>query len=253
MQYAYATFLAEDKQDYGAAVQYMAKSANQGFEEAQLLLAKYSFIGAWGLPKNYSNGMGWLQLPYLQGNAKAVELMEKMTGRTKFKYAWTNNSLENSYWAALDYYYGRDGKEKDLSTAVVFMEYAAERGYKEAQARLGKWWTIFDDIKESDKNIKEGLKFLEEAANRNDAEACFTLAEIYRNGKYLPKNTDKTLAYLKASADLGYPFAQLLLGESYGHEKATSDEIQIAVKYLQMASQNDATRDNANKELARYK
>ncbi|RIB28442.1 kinase-like domain-containing protein [Gigaspora rosea] len=86
-------------------------------------------------------------------------------------------------------------KRCDIEEATKLYKIAADKNHPDAQLRYA---CILPRVKE---NREEFLKYLTLAADNGNSVAMYTLADMYLNGKVVPKDSVKGERYLKLSAD----------------------------------------------------
>jgi TPR repeat protein len=92
------------------------------------------------------------------------------------------------------------GVRRDLERAAYWYRYAASHPVEiGARQRLG---TLYLEGKGVPQSTVEGLKWLNEAAEMGDANACFQLGMIYYDGRLVERDYEKALSwYLAAAGD----------------------------------------------------
>jgi TPR repeat protein len=135
--------------DYGEAMHWMRKAAENGYRQAQVSLGSLYRDGQ-GTPKNYGEAMYWYRKAADQGSAMG----EWMIGRLYFQgRGVTRDFAEASTWfrraaeagvpvaqwdLGMMYYHGY-GVSKDLANARAWVQKAAARGYAPAKEMLAKF------------------------------------------------------------------------------------------------------------------
>ena len=107
---------------------------------------------------------------------------------------------------------GKGGLAQNIPEAVKWYRLAADRGNKEALARLKE---LYDNGKadgSDDPSLASDLKFLEETAEAGDPKAQCEVAQKYALGQGVPKNMETCFRWLKKSAASGYHRALFMLG-----------------------------------------
>lgn len=92
------------------------------------------------------------------------------------------------------------------------LEQLAIKGDLEAMRKLAQYY--FDHAVTSDDEArykKQGLEWIQKAANQGDAKAMFELANMYAVGLYVPRSTTKANEWWKKAAAAGHAEAQALL------------------------------------------
>ena len=142
--------------DYGEAMHWMRKAAENGYRQAQVNLGSMYRDGQ-GTPQNYGEAMYWYREAADQGSAVA----EWMIGRLYFHGSGVNRDYtEAATWfrraaeagipvaqsdLGMMYYHGY-GVSKDLATARAWLQKAAARGYASAKEMLPKLDAAGDSV-----------------------------------------------------------------------------------------------------------
>jgi TPR repeat protein len=147
------------------AVEWYRKSAEQGHAKAQSALASMYQYGH-GVRKSLKRAFYWYQKSADQGCDSAQASLADL------------------------YRYG-EGVTQDSEQAMLLYRKAADQGAKEYQLKLAD--ALVDDAPH------EAAHWYRLAAESNDAEAQFKLAELYEQGNGVPKNDEEAFSwYLKA-------------------------------------------------------
>ena len=104
----------------------------------------------------------------------------------------------------------RDGQGvlPDDERAELWFRRAADAGYDFAQYALGK-------LLQSQNRMDEAVSWYEKAAAQENTCAAYRLGKLYLEGKDVPKDVRKAVAYLTDSAEHGNQYAQYALGKLY--------------------------------------
>ena len=104
----------------------------------------------------------------------------------------------------------RDGRGvlPDDEQAELWFRWAAEAGYDFAQYALGK-------LLQSQNRTGEAVSWDEKAAAQGNSWAAYRLGKLYLEGKDVPKDVPKAVAYLTDSAEQRNQYAQYTLGKLY--------------------------------------
>ena len=224
------------------AVQWLAQAAEQGHAQAQAELGVLHVSGRTGLDPHPAA---------IQGR----RLCEKAV-------AAGVRSAELFFALGRLYDEGRvDGKskEKRWDRCKTFYAEAAGEGHVQAQRRLGLLHLNGNPGLEGGRgNDAVAARYLRMAAAQNDAIAAWHLAEMYRNERVEPTESDGTahkamIRYITLAADEGHPRAQFALGMLHARGQAGAgpsepDFAQAARRYRQAGSQGHM---EAQFELAR--
>ncbi|MEI3305512.1 MAG: tetratricopeptide repeat protein [Dysosmobacter sp.] len=100
----------------------------------------------------------------------------------------------------------RDGRGvlPDDEQAELWFRRAADAGYDFAQYALGK-------LLQSQNRTDEAVSWYEKAAAQENSCAAYRLGKLYLEGKDVPKDVPKAVAYLTESAQQGNQYAQYAL------------------------------------------
>lgn len=108
-------------------------------------------------------------------------------------------------------YFCGEGTEQDLNAAVRWWAEGAAAGNLSSMTNLGLHYTS-----QSDKKLNEkGIKLLETAAKRGQAEAQCNLGITYWQGQGVEKDEKEGLKWLEKAAEQKLPNAMLALGLFY--------------------------------------
>lgn len=99
------------------------------------------------------------------------------------------------------YMHGQHVKKDTIKGLHVWTE-AAEEGVPMAQFNLGIVY-INGGVEKIPRDVDKSIKFLEMAADNDHPEACFTLGQIYSDGKYLETNDDLSWIFMSKAKNLG--------------------------------------------------
>lgn len=168
-----------------------------------------------------------------KSKTKSANVKSSNTSATKAKDNKRQQFSESLFKKATGYYL-----EKRYHEAFVRYKLSANLGNPQA------WWMLGVIYLEGDgcvRNETKGIEFLYRAVADNEPHACYDLALYYiRTGV----NTEKAIALLQQSADLGNGNAAYKLGEMIAKgENGLKQDFKNAVEYLTKAV--DAGVDNA--------
>lgn len=126
-----------------------------------------------------------------------------------------------NYYVGRDYAYGLekgdahhpDGIEQDISKALHYLTYAAEREIRDAQTLLGFiYMGMFGD---EYKNEEEGYKWIYKSACAGDANSQHLLAMMYTTGTIVEENSDLAYKWTLESATRGSEASMMDLCDYY--------------------------------------
>lgn len=112
--------------------------------------------------------------------------------------SWAQYLLANMYMIG-------KGVSQDINKAINLYTDSAKQGHKNAQFNLGL-------ICESNKFYQEALYWYIKAAEQEHKDAMFNLANMYQEGKGIPKDMKKAIGLYTKAANLGNVKAQSNLG-----------------------------------------
>ena len=201
------------KQDYGKAVFWFQKAAEQ----------------------NYNSALNWLAYCYQQGKGVPKD-MDKAIG------LYTEAAVKG--YARAQYNLGRcyekgEGVSIDMVKAIELYTQAAEKGDEGAQSQLGVKYYYGEGVQ---KDYKRAVHWFQKAADQNHDGAINWLGWCYQYGNGVPKDIDKAIGLYIKAAEKGYANAQYNLGICYK---------QKAVEWLTKAAKNGES--DAQTELNKLK
>ena len=148
-----------------------------------------------------------------------------------------NNNPQPIYQLGVDYYYGRNGKTKDYSQAVIYFRQAAEMGHADAQNYLGVCYYNGEGV---EKDYVEAVKWYRKAAEQGDEHGQNNLGICYYYGEGVDKNYVEAVKWYRKAAEQGYSTAQNKLGNRYYNgEGVTKDYVEAAKWYRKAAEQGE--------------
>ncbi len=197
-----------DCYDPRKAVEYLTKSAKQGYTVAKYMLGKLYLRGE-DVPKQMLHALHWLESAVKDDNPYA----EYLLGKTFFK--------------------GED-IERDTERAESLLRRSAEQGNKYAAYTLGKAYLDGDILAQ---NIDEAERLLNLSASKGFAPAQFILGRLLYKGEVTPKDIRQAVRWLDRAAGQKNPYAAYLAGKIYLTEDAVKD-IQKAIRSFKIAAEN---------------
>lgn len=109
----------------------------------------------------------------------------------------------------------------------------AERGDADAQFELGLRMLTGEGVK---KNEKEGVQWMEKAANQKHLKAQFIMGSLYEDGAGVAKSEEKAFEWYKKSAENGFAAAQQAVSMAYDLGKGVKKDPEKATEWLQKAA-----------------
>ena len=172
--------------DYGEAVKWYRKAAENGYEAAQRELAEFDFTFFWPVNRqDFEEAVKWRR--------KAAEQDQ--------------NDAQVSLGKCL---YRGIGVKQDFEEAAVWLRKAAESHRPEAQTLLGNMYRNGEGVPKDD---EQAVYWYRRAADWGDSEAQYRLALCLLDGIGVPKNTAEAIRLLRVTAEKRYPGAKDKLKE----------------------------------------
>jgi hypothetical protein len=175
----------------GQAFACFERAAEQGWVEAQASLG-VAYRNGLGIEKDFKAAFYWLQKAAEQGNAQAQ---------------WNLGAM---------YATGGPDLKQDTRQAFVWCQRAADQGFVAAQANLGVLHALM-------KRPLDAVVWWQKAAEQDDPEALYNLAQAYLKGEGTAQDGHKGFELLLRAAELGVTQAQSRLGILY----ATGDSVAV--------------------------
>ena len=210
-QYRAAKFMLDrygDHYDPKKAVEYLTRSAKQGYTVAKYMLGKLYLRGE-DVPKQMLHALHWLESAVKDDNQYA----EYLLGKTFLK--------------------GVD-VERDTERAESLLRRSAEQGNKYAAYTIGKAYLDGDILAQ---NIDEAVRLLNQSASKDFAPAQFILGRLLYKGEVIRKDIRQAVCWLDRAAAQKNPYAAHLAGKIYLTEDAVKD-IQKAIRSFIVAAEN---------------
>ena len=204
-QYRAAKFMLDrdgEHYDPKKAVEYLTRSAKQGYTVAKYMLGKLYLKGE-DVPKQMLHALHWLESAVKDDNPYA----EYLLGKTFIK--------------------GED-IERDTERAESLLRRSSEQDNKYAAYTFGKAYLDGDILTQ---NIDEAVHLLNLSASKGFAPAQFILGRLLYKGEVVPKDITKAVEWLDRAAAQKNPYAAYLAGKIYLTEDEVKD-IQKAIRKI---------------------
>ena len=133
-----------------------------------------------------------------------------------------------------DYYYGRNGVEKDYSEAVKWYRKAAERGDATGQVNLGYMYKNGLGV---EKDFSEAVKWYRMAAEQGDADGQTKLGYMYRDGLGVEKDYSEALKWYRMASEQGDADGQVNLGYMYHVGLGVEKDYNEAMKWYRLSAE----------------
>lgn len=173
-------------QDFEKARKWLTKSANQGYSQAQILLAGMSHDGI-GTAKNSSESVLWLQ--------KAIETKNEVKA-----YNLETKQLANAYFSLGLCFQSGDGVKSDLDKSFDFFLKAAGLGHAKAQVQVGCFYSGGWAVKE---DKKESINWYEKAAKQGELQEFYMLGNCHKEGEGVPQNFVESYKWYSLATAIG--------------------------------------------------
>jgi TPR repeat protein len=161
--------------DYGEAVKWYRRAADQGFAEAQNLLGRMYVSGA-GVPKDHAEAVKWFRKAADQGYADAQQNLGVM-------------------------YFKGAGLPQDGAEGIRWVRKAADQGGADAQLTLGL--LLSSGSKGVPSDSAEAAKWYRKAADQGIAHAQYFLGSMYATGEGVQEDLVQAHAWLSLAGAQG--------------------------------------------------
>ena len=163
--------------------------------------------------------------------AKIVEMAVKATATGEIVEAGQQEEAETCYRTAQDYYYGKNGKNKDDEAAAQWYLKAAEQGHVESYYCLG---SMLKEVCE----LEDAIGCFQEAAELGHAAAQYELGVAYSLGLGIEQNNEESMKWYRKAAEQGHEEAIGFL-EELGERVPAGGEDGAEKWYLKAAEQGN--------------
>ena len=174
--------------------------------------------------------------------AKIVEMAVKATATGEIVAAGQQEDAETCYRTAQDYYYGKNGKNKDDEAAAQWYLKAAEQGHVESYYCLG---SMLKEVCE----FEDAFGCFQQAAEHGHAAAQYELGVAYSLGLGIELNNEESMKWYRKAAEQGHEEAIGFL-EELGERVPAGGEDGAEKWYLKAAEQgNEEAKEYFKKSL----
>jgi len=167
------------KKDYGEAVKWYRKAAEQGDADGQYNLA-LMYRNGYGVPNDDVEAVKWYRLSAEQNNVLAQANLGGMYDRGI-------------------------GVPHDYTEAFKWYKKSAEKGFAPSQALLGYMYELGNGVT---KDSNEAAKWYRKAAEQGNASGQYNLGTMYENGYGVSKDLSQAIYWFQKAADQGYSTAK---------------------------------------------
>lgn len=203
---------AYNNKEYGEALRWYRKAADQGSAKAQTGIAEQYLKGE-GVPRDPTEALRW----YLKAAEQGLPEAEGAVGAL---------------------YMGGEGIQQNDAEALRWLRKAADQGYSVAEANMGLLYLWGQGVPQDD---VQAVSWLRKAADQDHADAQSTLADLYRSGRGVGQDYAKAIMWYRKAADKGSALGQSHLGQMYlkGHG-VTRDYAEALAWFRKAADQGDS-------------
>ena len=196
------------QQDFGMAVSWFRRAADQGFAAGQAALGVMYGTGR-GVAQDYGEAVSWLRRAAEQGLASGQYNL--------------GNRYENGSGVAQDY-----------GEAVSWFRRAAEQGYARGQYNLG---VMYHEGRGVDQNYEEAVRLFRRAAEQGLASGQNNLGVMYATGRGVRQDYGEAATWYRRAAEQGLANAQNNLGNRYATGSGVAQDYGEAVSWYRRAAE----------------
>ena len=169
--------------------------------------------------------------------AKIVEMTVKATATGEIVAAGQQEDAETCYRTAQDYYYGKNGKNKDDEAAAQWYLKAAEQGHVESYYCLGN---MLKEVCE----LEDAIGCFQEAAELGHAAAQYELGVAYSLGLGIEQNNEESMKWYRKAAEQGHE-------EAIGFLKELGERVPVADTNITEETKNNKPTESKKKETGK--
>ena len=236
-------------QDYGQAASWFQEAVEKNHKYAQYSLGGLYYRGQ-AVSQDYVQALRLYTLSADQGNPYADYELAKMhrdgvgtpvdaaASNQHFKAAFTGfyRLEKDSHDDKLQYRLGQmlytgTGADKDVQSAVSYLEKSAQLGNVNAQYLLGKVC-----LETGIGNPAQAVDWMTKAAEAGNAGVQYALGKLYRDGNHVEKDIQKAVAMFTAAAEQKNEYAAYQLGKLYLSSEDIPKNVPEAIKWLTLSS-----------------
>ncbi|HWA09564.1 MAG TPA: trypsin-like peptidase domain-containing protein [Opitutaceae bacterium] len=226
---------------------WITRSAEDGFDKAQLLLGTCYLQGDYGLPKDGSAGLTWIQkaadqnlgaaqlmvgLSYANGNGVKMDKAEGF--RWVLKAAQQGVAMAEMQLAQM--YAGGEGVQPNEAEAMRWLQKAADSGSSSAQFMLGK---TLSEATDAHRDPITGFRYLLMAARQGNEMAISEVGYAYALGKGVPQNESEAIAWLRKRPSPSAEFSRLGSIYAKGNEAmGVTKSATEAIKWFKLSAES---------------
>ena len=238
--------------DETEAVKWYRRAAEGGNQTAQYNLGLCYQYGR-GVAADKQEAIRWYQMAADQGHAKSKEKLQELKGSVNTSTPSTVGSGATSSSSrptpvptttppSYKYDPGKaafiEGKNlfdaKDYSNALPKFKTAAQLGYAESYAYLGRAYQYGYGV---EKNPYTAVSWYRQGADKGDAESQYRLGDCYYKGTGVTKDLTQAFKLFMKSAEQGNALAQTAVGVCYRNGYGVTKDETEAVKWYRRAAE----------------
>ena len=236
-QYRAAKFMLDrdgDHYDPKKALDYLTRSAKQGYTVAKYMLGKLYLKGE-DVPKQMLHALHWLESAVQDDNQYAEYLLGKvlLKGDDVLHRSAEQGNKYAAYTLGKAYLDG-DILAQNIDEAVLLLNLSASRNFAPAQFILGRLLYKGEVIP---KDIRQAVRWLDRAAAQKNPYAAYLAGKIYLTEDEV-KNIQKAIRSFKIAAENGNDYAEYQLGKIYLYGKDIPRDTDKAMYYLHLAAEH---------------
>ena len=205
------------QQDYGMAVSWFRRAADQGFAAGQAALGVMYLTGG-GVAQDYGEAVTWYRRAAEQGFA---------SGQHSLGFMYSN---------------GR-GVAQDYGEAVTWYRRAAEQGDALGQTDLG---FMYADGRGVAQDYGEAVTWYRRAAEQGYALGQYNLGFMYADGRGVAQDDGEAVRWYRRAAEQGYALGQYNLGFMYADGRGVAQDYGEAVRWYRRAAEQGHASGQAN-------
>ena len=242
------------EQDYGFAVSWFTRAADQGSADGQAALG-FMYLRGRGVAQDDAAGVLWSRRAAEQGNARAQNNLGYMyaTGRgvrrdEQEAVRWYRRAAEQRHALGqngLGVMY-RDGRgvEQDYQEAVRWFRRSAEQGDALGQNNFGRMHATGRGVRRDE---EEAVRWYRRAAEQGDALGQNNLGAMYATGRGVRRDDGEAVRWYRRAAEQGNALGQYNLGLRYEQGRGVRRDRVEAAKWYRLAAEQG--HDEARKRL----
>lgn len=160
--------------------------------------------------------------------------------KSKINSPETNQRLANeAYELAEDYFFGNNGKSKDIRQVVEYSYMAAEYGHAGAQFRLGYCFSTGEGVSKDD---AVAAQWYYRAAEQGHTRAQNNLGVCYEYGRGVQQNYAEAFKWYSMAGQQGYARAQCNVGCCYYYGRGVQQNFTEAARWYLKSARQGYTR-----------